>query len=303
MNSLTRQRKIFIASFLFIPVLLLVIFVVYPTLNLLWMSFTSWDGVSGVKEFIGLDNYIKMLLNSPNVWLSLKNNGVYFLVHLLFIPLELMVAVVLDSKIKASGFFKTVVFMPYIVNGVAIAYAFSFFYSPYNGALNEILKAVGLGALQQSWLGNEHIVNYSLTVISLWKFCGFHIVLFLAGLQTIPREIVEASVVDGANSVKRFLYITIPSIKTVVQLILFLNIRGCLQVFDIPFVTTGGGPGYASSTFTVYTLATAFTFNNFGMASTMGVTLMLLIIVLSWLQNRIFGLSLDEDKVVRRRRR
>jgi raffinose/stachyose/melibiose transport system permease protein len=297
MNSLTNQKKLFIVSFLFIPVLLLLLFVVYPMLSLLWMSFTSWDGVTSVKEFIFLDNYKKMLLDSPNVWLSLKNNGVYFFVHLLFIPIELMVAVVLDSRIRAAKFFKTVVFMPYIVNGVAIAYAFSFFYSPYNGALNEILRALGLSSLQQSWLGDEHIVNYSLTVISLWKYCGFHIILFLAGLQTIPRELVEASVVDGANAPKRFLYVTIPSIKTVIQIILFLNIRGSLQVFDIPFVTTGGGPGYASSTFTVYTLATAFTFNNFGMASTMGVTLMFLIIVLSWVQRMIFNMAVKEDKV------
>ncbi|MHB8062271.1 MAG: carbohydrate ABC transporter permease, partial [Ruminiclostridium sp.] len=177
MSSQTIQKKIFIISFLFIPVLLLVFFVIYPSLNLLWMSFTSWDGISNIKEFLGLDNYIKMIFNSPNVWLSLKNNGIYFFVHLLFIPLELAIAVILDSKIKASNFFKSVVFLPYIVNGVAIAYAFSYFYSPYNGALNEILKAIGLGAAQQSWLGNEHIVNYSLAVISLWKYCGFHIIL------------------------------------------------------------------------------------------------------------------------------
>ncbi|MHB8062270.1 MAG: carbohydrate ABC transporter permease, partial [Ruminiclostridium sp.] len=125
--------------------------------------------------------------------------------------------------------------------------------------------------------------------------------LFLAGLQTIPAELIEASVVDGANAFKRFISITIPSIKTVIQIILFLNIRGALQVFDIPFVTTGGGPGYASSTFTVYTLTTAFTFNNFGMASTMGVTLMFLIIILSGIQNKIFNIALEDDKVVRRK--
>jgi raffinose/stachyose/melibiose transport system permease protein len=295
MNSLGTQKKIFIISFLFIPVVLLLAFVVYPTFQLFRMSLTSWDGLTKVKDFIGLSNYKKMFFDSPDVWYSLRNNGVYFFVHLLFIPIELIIAIVLDSKIRASHFFKTVVFLPYIVNGVAIAYAFAFFYSPYNGALNETLKLFGLGFLQQSWLGNSHIVNYSLAVISLWKYSGFHIVLFLAGLQSIPGEILEAAVVDGANAIQRFFKIIIPSIKTVVEIILFLNIRGALQVFDIPFVVTGGGPGYASSTFTVYTLATAFTYNSFGMASAMGVTLLFIIIILSKVQSSIFNLGRDKS--------
>lgn len=291
MNTLAVQKRIFIVTFLFIPVMLLLAFVVYPTFDLFRMSLTSWDGLTEARNFIGLENYKNMFLNSPDVWLSLKNNGIYFFTHLLFIPLEIIVAVILDSKIRASSFFKTVVFMPYIVNGVAIAYAFAFFYSPYNGALDEILKAVGLGSLQQSWLGDVKIVNFSLTAISLWKYCGFHIVLFLAGLQSIPEEIIEASVVDGANAVQRFFNIILPSIKTVVEIVLFLNVRGALQAFDIPFVVTGGGPGYASSTFTVYTLATAFTYQNFGMASSMGVTLLFMILILSKVQSLIFNLG------------
>jgi len=288
MNSLAFQRRIFIISFLFIPLLLLLAFVVYPTVDLFRMSLTSWDGLSSTKEFIGLENFRKIAFESPDVWSSLKNNWIYFYVHALFIPLELMVAIILDSNIKGSKLFKSIIFLPYIINGVAIAYAFAFFYSPFNGALNEILKVVGLENLQRSWLGEESIVNYSLVAISLWKYCGFHVILFLAGLQSIPKELIEASIVDGANAMKRFLHIIIPSITLVIEFILFHNIRGALQVFDIPFVVTGGGPGYASSTFTVYTLATAFTYNNFGMASAMGVTLLFTIILLSWIQNKIF---------------
>lgn len=288
MNSIALQRKIFIISFLSIPILLLLAFVVYPTIDLFRMSLTSWDGLSSTKEFIGLENFKKIVYDSPDVWNSLKNNWIYFYVHLLFIPLELMVAIILDGKIKGSRVFKSITFLPYIINGVAIAYAFQFFYSPFGGALNEILKAAGLENLQRSWLGEESIVNYSLVAISLWKYCGFHVILFLAGLQSIPKELIEASVMDGANAFQRFLHIIVPSITLVIEFILFHNMRGALQAFDIPFVVTGGGPGYASSTFTVYTLATAFTYNNFGMASAMGVTLLFMIIVLSWIQNKIF---------------
>ncbi len=291
MNTLAHQRRIFIVSFLIIPVILLGMFVVYPTIQLVINSMTSWDGIAAVKEFTGLENYRKMFFESRDVWLSLKNNSIYFFVHLLFIPLELAIALVLDSKIKARDFFKTVTFLPYVVNGVAIAYAFSFFYSPYNGALNEILKGMGMEWAIQNWLSNEHIVNYSLVAISLWKFSGFHVILFLAALQSISKDILEAAVIDGVNAVQKYFKIVIPSIALVIDFILFHNMRGALQVFDIPFLVTQGGPGYASSTFTLYTIDTAFKFNSFGMASSMGVTLLVIIIFLSWIQKRLFGLG------------
>ncbi|MDF2987742.1 MAG: binding-protein-dependent transport system inner rane component [Eubacterium sp.] len=288
MNTLAVQKRIFIICFLIIPVILLLLFVVYPATQLFLNSLTSWDGISATKEFIGFKNYREMIFNSADVWVSLKNNGIYFFVHLLFIPLELMIAIILDGKIKAKGFFKTITFLPYVVNGVAIAYAFSFFYSPYNGALNEILKAVGMEWAQQNWLSNEKIVNFSLVVISLWRFSGFHVVLFLAGLQSIPKDILEAAVIDGANAFQKYVKIIVPSIALVIDFILFQNMRGALQVFDIPFLVTQGGPGYASSTFTLYTIDTAFSYNNFGMASSMGVTLLLMIILLSWIQKGLF---------------
>ncbi len=288
MSTLAVQKRIFIICFLIIPVILLLLFVVYPAAQLFINSLTSWDGISAAKEFIGLKNYKEMIFNSSDVWVSLKNNGIYFIVHLLFIPLELMIAIILDSKIKAKNFFKTITFLPYVINGVAIAYAFSFFYSPYNGALNEILKALGMGWAQQNWLSNEKIVNFSLVAISLWKFSGFHVVLFLAGLQSIPGDILEAAVIDGAGAFQKYTRIIVPSIALVIDFVLFHNMRGALQVFDIPFLVTQGGPGYASSTFTLYTIDTAFAYNNFGMASSMGVTLLIMIILLSGIQKGLF---------------
>lgn len=289
MEKNTLQKKIFIISFLAIPIMLLLAFVVYPTFELFRMSLTDWDGVSDVQKFVGFKNYFNILFNSPDVWLSLKNNWIYFYVHSLFIPLELVIAVLLDGKLRAKNLFKSVVFLPYIINGVAVSYAFAFIYSPYNGALNEILKAIGLGALQQNWLSNEAIVNYSLVAISLWKYSGFHVILFLAALQSIPKDLYEAAYVDGANAIQRFFKIIIPSITLVIEFILFHNVRGALQQFDIPFVITQGGPGYASSTFSLYTVDTAFKFHSFGAASSMGVTLLLLIVILSWIQKKVFN--------------
>ena len=279
-----------------VPVVLLVAFVVFPAADLFRMSFTNWDGFSPSSSFIGFENYISMFHNQ-DLWLSLRNNAVYFFVHLLMIFVELAFAVLLTSKLRAAKFYKTMVFMPYIINGVAISYAFSYFFSPVNGAFNAILMTAHLEGLIRNWLSDESIVNFVLSFVSLWRFSGYHVILFMAALQSIPQDILEAAKVDGANTWQIFKYIQIPSIMLMVDFVLFDNIRGALQVFDIPFVMTAGGPGYASSTFTLYTIKTAFTYSNFGLASTMAVTIMLLIVLIYVIQNKIIhGLILKERR-------
>ncbi|MCI8377183.1 MAG: sugar ABC transporter permease [Lachnospiraceae bacterium] len=296
MSQLNKKRKRFIILSLLIPTLLLVGFVLVPAFDLLRMSFTDWDGYSPESNFIAFQNYIDMFKN-PDLWLSLRNNAVYFVVHLLMIIVELAFAVLLTSKLKAAKFYKTMVFMPYIINGVAIAYAFSYFFSPINGAFNEILTNLHMEQFIRSWLSDEKVVNFVLAFVSLWRFSGYHVILFMAALQSLPQDIEEAARVDGANAWQLFKYIQIPSIMLMVDFVLFDNIRGALQVFDIPFIMTAGGPGYASSTFTLYTIKTAFTFSNFGLASTMAIAIMVMIVLIYLIQNKlIHGLILKEGK-------
>lgn len=296
MKTLKQQRMLFIAVAMILPTLLLVGFVMVPALDLIRMSFTDWDGLSPTSNFVALENY-KDMLHNPDLWQSLRNNAVYFFAHLFMIPVELAFAVLLNSKLRAAGFYKTMVFLPYIINGVAIAYAFSYFFSPVNGAFDSILEALHLGMLSRSWLSDPAIVNFVLAFVSLWRFSGYHVILFMAALQSVSRDIQEAAVIDGANTWQMFRYIQIPSIMLMVDFVLFDNIRGALQVFDIPFVMTAGGPGYASSTFTLYTINTAFQFSDFGMASTMAVAIMVMIILIYLVQNKIIhGLILKEVK-------
>ena len=174
--------------------------------------------------------------------------------------------------------------MPYVINGVAIALAFSFFFSPYGG-LNSILSSLHLGALEQDWLGNIKIVNLSLVFVTLWRYCGQHVVFFIAGILSIPKDHYEAAEIDGANGFQKFIHITIPGVKTIIDLFLFLNIRGVLASFEIPFLMTNGGPGYDSSTFVLYSLKEAFEYSRFGMAATLGIILMLITIVVYLLQS------------------
>ena len=296
MHTLARKKRNFIVVSLLVPTLLLIGFVVFPALDLIRMSFTNWDGYSPSSDFIALENYRSMFHNA-DLWQSLKNNGVYFVVHLCMIPIELAFAVLLVSKLKGAKFYKTMVFMPYIINGVAIAYAFSYFFSPINGAFDAILGMFHLEALIQNWLSDPKLVNFVLTAVSLWRFSGYHVILFMAALQSLPQDVQEAAQVDGADTWQLFWYIQIPSIMLMVDFVLFDNIRGALQVFDIPYVMTSGGPGYASSTFTLYTIDTAFKYSNFGLASTMAVAIMAMIVIIYLVQNKIIhGLVLRRDR-------
>ena len=295
MNKLNKKRRQFIFISLLIPVTLLIAFVVFPAIDLFRMSFTDWDGFSADYHFINFENYIFMFHNK-DLWLSLRNNAVYFVIHLFMILVELAFAVLLTSKLRAAKFYKTMVFLPYIINGVAISYAFSYFFSPINGAFNGILTALHLESLIRNWLSDEKIVNFVLASVSVWRFSGYHVILFMAALQSIPTDILEAARIDGASTGQIFKYIQIPAIMLMVDFVLFDNIRGALQVFDIPFVMTAGGPGYASSTFTLYTIKTAFTFSNFGLAATMAVAIMLMIVIIYVIQNKIIHGLVLRDK-------
>ncbi len=284
------QKRILLTCFLAIPTLLLLVFVIYPTVKLITISFTDWDGINPTWNFVGLKNY-NQVFQRRDIWQSLKNNNLYFIIHLFFIPIEMYLAMLLDRYIRKSEFFKTIVFMPYIINGVAIAYMFSFLYSSEDGVLNGLLALLQMGKVR--WLSDPQIVNYSLVIVSLWRFTGIHIILFLAGLQSINKDMLEAALIDGASVFQQFIKISIPNMKSILSIILFLNVRGALMVFDIPFVMTSGGPGTSSTTFALHTVKTAFEFSNFGLASAMAIVLIIAIIIISMIQN----LVLEPEKI------
>lgn len=285
MKSIRKSRNRFIVLSLAIPVILLLMFVVYPSVDLVAMSFTSWDGISPHRDFVDVGNYVDMFTKSPDLWLSLRNNFIYLAVHMVMIPIELSIAVMLNTKFKGAGLVKTIAFLPFIINGVGMSYAFSYFFSPVNGAFNDILTSLGLSSWIQSWLSDPKVVNFVLASVSAWRFSGYHIVLFSTGLTSIPTEVMEAARIDGANAWQQLWRIQLPSIWLVFSFVMFDCIRGTLQCFDIPFIMTNGGPGYASSTFTLYTIDTAFKYNSFGMAATMAVAIMVIVILVYLFQN------------------
>lgn len=282
-----RQKNLFLLSFLFVPLLLMIVFLFFPLLKLFQVSFTDWNGITPTMNFIGFENYRQIFTESPNVWQSLANNGLYFALHILAIPVEIWIAFLLDQGMRRPGFYKSLILLPYIINGVAVSYMFSNLLMPEMGAVDMFLDFFGLASLKQGWLSDPSLVNFTLVFVSIWRFSGFHIVLFLAAIQSIPKDQFEAASLDGAGPFQTFRWVVIPFIMITIEIVLFLNVRGALQVFDIPFVMTNGGPGYASSTFSFFTMKTAFSYNSFGLAAAMAIILFLLILLIAKIQDAV----------------
>jgi raffinose/stachyose/melibiose transport system permease protein len=281
-----RQKIGLIVMFLFAPLLLLMTFTYYPALRLIYLSFTSWDGVSPMKAWVGLRNYMEIMENHEVFYVFLHNIA-YFVGGILQNVIAFFFAVLLNSKLKGRNVFRTVLFLPYIMNGVAVAFMFGYVFDTNMGSLNYFLGMFGFEPV--SWLGKPGLVNVSLASISAWKFMGFNMVVYLGALQSLPEDIFEAAKMDGARRLQVLRYITLPGMRKIIELNLFLTVIGALEVFDLPFVLTKGGPLSASKTYVQQTVETAFQYNNFGLASAMSVLLMIVVIVVVSAQRRIVG--------------
>lgn len=271
------QKRMLIVLFLLVPLTLLALFALYPAGYLVYLSFTNWDGLSPEKTWAGLANY-KEVFETKEIWQAFGHNFVYLGWGIFQNALGLFFALMLNSKLRGRNAYRVMLFMPYIMNGVAVAYMFNYVFNSEYGSLNTLLRGMGLDSLAISWFGSPKAVNHVLGFITLWKFMGLNMVIYLAALQSVPSEIIEAARMDGASRLQTTLYVVLPNITKVIELNLFLTIIGTLEIFDLPFILTKGGPLGASDTFLTKTIATAFSFNNFGLASAMSVTLIALVI-------------------------
>ncbi|GAA0133278.1 sugar ABC transporter permease [Paenibacillus sp. YSY-4.3] len=287
--SYKTQKNIIIFSFLLIPVALLLLFTYYPALKLVWFSFTDWDGYSPEKPWVGLDNY-KEVFSNPDIFGVFTHNFAYFVMGIVQNIVAIYFAVLLNGRLRGRNVFRLLLFLPYIMNGVAVAFMFGYVFDTTQGSLNLLLQAVGLTSLgETSWLGTPGLVNYSLASTGLWRFMGYNMVIYIASLQAIPRDIYEAAKIDGANAWQTFWRITLPNMKPVIQLNLFLTVTGALEVFDLPFVLTKGGPAGASQTYVQRVVETAFAYNHYGLASAMSIILLFFVIIVVGLQQFVLS--------------
>ncbi|MBD5786253.1 sugar ABC transporter permease [Cellulosimicrobium terreum] len=269
--------------FLLVPVGLLLLFTYVPVANMVWYSFTSWDGLDPVKEPVGWQNYVE-IFTRPEIFRVFLVSMYYLVGAFVQLVLALYFATILSFSTRFRNWFKGIIFFPYLINGVAIGLVFLYFFRP-GGTLDALLATFGV-AEPPLWLGDPSIVNVSLAATSVWRYMGLNFVLFLGAIQSIPNELYEAADLDGASAWQKFRFIIAPGIHRIIGLSVILAIAGALSVFEIPFVMTGGANG--SETFVIQTINTAFTFSKVGLASAMAVVLLVIVLVISWIQRRMF---------------
>ncbi len=267
-----------VATLMLVPaVVLLGLFFIWPFFRGLWISLTRWDGFSS-PTFVGLTNYLRLL--HDHVFLGAIENNLIFVVLILIFKntLGLGLAMLLDRAIFLRGPIRAAVFIPVTLSFAATGLLWSWIYNPVFGLLNAALDLVGLSWLKQSWLGDADIALYSIVAVDIWKWLGFHAVIYLAGLQTIPQELYEAARMDGAKAFSRFRHLTLPLMMPVVLINVILGLSGAfVRNFDIVQVLTQGGPNHATEVVMTLMVKTAFQDGNMGYASAMGYALFLIV--------------------------
>ena len=285
-------QKLYVSIlFLIIPLALLLLFTFVPAVNMVGYSFQERDQFGVDPKFVGIDNY-KTIFTNPDYFITFKNSLYYLAGSFLQQIIALLVASILCSKIRAKGFFKGVLFFPYLMNGVAVSIIFLRFFTKGNppltqeGTLNSVLMLFGAEPVRWFDPANTFLVNCCLVFVSIWRYIGFDIIMYIGAIQSISPDLYEASDLDGANPWQQFRYIVFPSIKPIVSLQLILAVKGAISVFEIPYIITGGN--YGSSTFVIKTIETAFKKKQVGLACAMAVVLLVIIIIVTLVQKYFF---------------
>jgi multiple sugar transport system permease protein len=259
-------------------------FVAYPLVFSFVLIFHRWNIVTPM-EWVGLRNFTR-LLNDPLFYASLSNTLIFLGIH---IPLQIVVALgfalLLHGKFRARGFFRAVYFMPVVVSGVVVTILWQQMYSFDYGVLNSVLRMFGLGAVP--WIVDPRIAMPAIAVMATWKNVGIYIVLFLAGLQTIPRDLYDAANVDGASPMRQFLSITLPLLNPTMVVIMVLSTIGGFSLFIEPYVLTGGGPMQSTLSGMLYIYNQGFYFGHMGYAATLGIVYAFIILVVVLAQRKI----------------
>lgn len=273
-------------------VVLFMVFGMFPLLFSLYLAFQSWEPTAGLgtMQFVGLENFA-FSLQDEWFWKSLKNTAWLAVAsgvpqHLVAIPLAVFIHT--SFKRLRNGVIGAY-FLPYITSTVAIAIMFSSLFSTDYGIVNTTLgRFFGVAAID--WLGTPENIKPAIAMLVFWRYVGFNVVLYLAALQTIPKDLYEAATVDGAGRLQQFFYITLPSLKPMIFFGVTLSVIGGLQLFEEPFILTGGrgGSDQSGMTTAIYLYRMAFDFNDFGAASAMSWLLFVVVVVLTWLTNRAF---------------
>ncbi|MGQ9560795.1 MAG: carbohydrate ABC transporter permease [Candidatus Oleimicrobiaceae bacterium] len=258
-------------------------FVAFPLVFSFVLIFHRWDIVSQM-QWVGLGN-IRRLFHDPVFFRALANTGVFLLIHIpLQIVIALALAVLLNEKLPLRGFFRAVFFLPVVVSGVVTTMLWDSLYAQDTGVLNNVLSSLGFGRVP--WLTSPFMAMPSIAFMATWKNVGLYIVLFLVGLQSVPRYLYEAADIEGASSWRKFRDITLPMLNPTVVMVVILSTIGGFSLFIEPYIMTGGGPIRSTLSAVLYIYNQAFQFNHMGYAATLGFFFALIVFFVVILQKR-----------------
>jgi raffinose/stachyose/melibiose transport system permease protein len=285
-----------IALFVLPALVLYAVFVILPVLQAMQYSLFKWNGIAPLTDFVGLQNYAIALRN--DVFTTSVGNNLLILVLSLAIqiPFSLALAVLLNRSFRGRAALRLLFFLPYVLSEAVTGIVFTLMLQP-DSVVDASLTAIGLQGLIQDWLGDSTLVMITLFVLISWKYFGFHMIIMLAGLQGIPRELEEAALIDGADRRQSFRYVTLPLLGPTIRVSVFLSMIGALQLFDVVWVMTGGGPINASSTMAISMFKAGFRSQQFGYGSALAVILFLFCLAVALLYQR-FVLRRDTEGAV-----
>jgi raffinose/stachyose/melibiose transport system permease protein len=296
METRATTKWLTITLFVLPALALYLLFVLFPIVQAAFYSLFKWNGLQPLTDFIGLKNYQTALSSEP-FRTAVSNNLLIIVLSLAVqIPFSLSIAVLLNRRFPGRAIFRLLFFLPYVLSEAITGVVFSRLLQP--GALVDSgLTQVGLGGFIQDWLGDTTVVMITLFVIISWKYFGFHMILLLAGLQGIPHEISEAALIDGAGRWQAFRHITLPLLGPTLRVSVFLSMIGALQLFDMVWVMTAGGPLNASGTMAIAMFKAGFKNTQMGYGSALAVIIFAMGLVLALAYQR-FVLRRDVEGAI-----
>jgi raffinose/stachyose/melibiose transport system permease protein len=266
---------------MYLPALILVfVFLIYPFLKGVSISFTNWNGFSQEFDWVGLDQYIR-LLNDRDTWLILKNTLLYGIGStILQNGIGLLYAILLNQSLRMKAITRTIVYLPVIISPLIMGYIWYFFFTYDGGALNDLLKIFGMGPINA--LALPELNPFLIVLINTYQYVGIAMIVYLAGLQSISKDFYEAAQIDGASRFQQFRSITLPLLMPAITINVVLNIIGGLKLFDVILALTGGGPGNASQSMSTFMYNLYFKRQDAGYAATQGIFMAFIILIISF---------------------
>lgn len=285
-----RSQTITVAGFLLPAMFIYVLFLLIPTLGTLWFSFFRMDGF-GTKEWVGLQNYIDAFTKDRIFWRAFFNNVIYlFATLVLEVGTGLVLAIMLNYKLRGSSLFRILFFTPMVLSMVVVGIMWQFILHPADGLLNRSLIALGLGSLAQPWLANPWTALPAICVVSGWIFAGFFMVLFYAALQRIPASLIESARIDGASEWQIIWNVVLPLMREVILVAVLICATGAFKAFDLVFVMTNGQPFHTTEMIATWMVKEAFNRFHLGYGSALNIIMTIIVLAISalflWFQRR-----------------